>query len=72
MLTALKDHVVLCNLANGQQETILSGFYPSVRHLAFLAGGKGLASLSDGGMAGAASLQVRNIPDGRHNAGWKI
>jgi WD40 repeat protein len=64
MLANLKDHVVLWNLANGQQKTILSGFYPSVRHLAFLVDGKALASLSDGGMAGAASLQVRNIPDG--------
>lgn len=64
MLTILKDHVVIWNLANGQQKTILSGFYPSERHLAFLAGGKGLASLTDGGMDGAASLQVRDILDG--------
>jgi WD40 repeat protein len=64
MMANLKDHVVLWNLVNGQQKTILSGFYPPVRRLAFLAGGKELASLSDGGVDGAASLQVRSIPDG--------
>jgi WD40 repeat protein len=69
MLTTLKDQVIVWNLANGQQKTILSGFYPSERNLAFLGGGKGLASLSDGGMDGAASLQVRAIPDGRTQCG---
>jgi WD40 repeat protein len=69
MLTALYNHVVIWNLANGQQKKILSGFYPSERHLAFLANGKGLASLSDGGMDGAASLLVRDIPGGSTQCG---
>lgn len=64
MLVNLKDRMVLWTLTNGQQKTILSGFYPPVRRLAFMAGGKGLASLSDGGVDGAATLQVRMIPDG--------
>jgi WD40 repeat protein len=69
MLTALKNDVVMWNLANGQQKTILSGFYPPMRRLAFLADGKGLASLSDGGMNGADSLQVRDILDGSIRCG---
>ena len=64
MLAMLKNDVVLWDLANGQQKTILSGFYPPMRRLAFLADGRGLVSLSDGGMDGTDSLQVRNISDG--------
>jgi WD40 repeat protein len=64
MLTALKNDVVMWNLANGQHKTILSGFYPPMRRLAFLADGSGLASLSEGGMQGDDSLQVREISDG--------
>jgi WD40 repeat protein len=64
VLAALKNDVVLWNLANGQHKTILSGFYPPMHRLAFLAESSGLASLSGDGMQADDSLQVRDIPDG--------
>jgi WD40 repeat protein len=64
MLTAQKNDVVLWDLANGQHKTILSGFDPSQRRVAFLADSSALASLSEGGMQGEDRLQVRKISDG--------
>jgi WD40 repeat protein len=69
LLSALNSDVALWNLSDGQHKIILSGFYPSERRLAFLAGGMGLASLSGDGMVGTASLQVRSIPDGEIRCG---
>jgi WD40 repeat protein len=64
VLAASKGDVALWNLSDGQHTTRLSGFHPPVRRLAFLADGNALASLSEGGMDGAASLLVRSVSDG--------
>jgi WD40 repeat protein len=64
VLAALNNAVVLWDPANDRPKTILSGFYPSIVRLAFLADSSALAILSEGGMQGDDSLQVRHISDG--------